>query len=949
MSSISKANSKKKNRLKNLTAMRKKNREKKVVKIEKVASRNEMTVLGVQRKKLIGNENMSDVEKKKIGSNTNGLLNTKNESLSASHSSPAQTFKIVADPFKVNIGIGWDLENDHGEGKKKVRTNSKDLEENFPTPEEVNLKKNIPSKSSNHIQNNNRGAAAQADKDGSTLSRFSLSKTSNGRDLNSRYHNNQKRKQFKTGVKNIWNSSPAKYRSNNMYYDSKDPKSNANISNDNHTKHHPHKTRGYYETNNNSKNKNNNNDNSLVGRRMMRDNVYRDNVYGKHYYENDDYYNDNDFKRYQTGKDTFDDSAASYHWRNRRLNNGNVRNNVGTGMRNEASQNNSKPQHAGQLNHVHDDNGDGVIVDEYANRNVQGKKIFDPTTGEMVDASGMNVVKAFKAVNVAVDEALKNNDKSDNYKDDNNNARHRRGRNYQRRYGRFKRDNIVDEVEEKNRIERKIANSINNVVAPIDAEDSEDDSAMSRTPKILEQLILMNKKKRADKDSRKSSRKKNNKCKSNSSSSSSSSNSSSSTVSKRRKKQIYDPTSGKMQGVHNNRGSTTTNTKHKKKLTNKEREPANKEREKTNNTSNSDKKCSKDSSKNTSKNNTKRNSKSKTKNVESKKKDGNENKAKKLKKTKIKKNNKAVGVNTSAKNLANINNVVEKNAMPRNHKAAPAQTKAADAERNKLVDKKHNDVKREDLLQEQARLVELKKTVAQHAKEAEEKNVEDNQDNNIYEGETGSATIGVGDDHGKDQKVVPENLLKVWGERNNGTLDDNFSNRVSVSPSSWEPGHQSTWGTPTGGYFDALFANTSGSANAITSSDNLQQEVYQNDRFDNINNHSNKSYLNIHQQGYFSSINTMMGNAELNSIMAVNEQQNGNATFATFRNSMLGISTSRSDDNTLQEENDINDDDNSTNNNNFDETKLIGSFLDSPLIAPKQDASKQKLDEKLDL
>ena len=47
-----------------------------------------------------------------------------------------------------------------------------------------------------------------------------------------------------------------------MYYDSKDPKSNANISNDNHTKHDPHKTRDYYKTNNNSKNRNSNNNNS---------------------------------------------------------------------------------------------------------------------------------------------------------------------------------------------------------------------------------------------------------------------------------------------------------------------------------------------------------------------------------------------------------------------------------------------------------------------------------------------------------------------------------------------------------------------------------------------------------------------------------------------------------------------------------------------------------------
>ena len=49
-------NKAKKKTLKNLTAMRRKKRERKVVKIEKVASKNDMTVLGVQRRTVNNND-----------------------------------------------------------------------------------------------------------------------------------------------------------------------------------------------------------------------------------------------------------------------------------------------------------------------------------------------------------------------------------------------------------------------------------------------------------------------------------------------------------------------------------------------------------------------------------------------------------------------------------------------------------------------------------------------------------------------------------------------------------------------------------------------------------------------------------------------------------------------------------------------------------------------------
>ena len=91
--------------LKNLTAMRRKKRERKVVKIEKVASKNDMTVLGVQRRTVNNNDDGNN------NNNDDGNINNNNDNShqrrSNVESSPLQTYKIVDDPFKVKVGYGW--------------------------------------------------------------------------------------------------------------------------------------------------------------------------------------------------------------------------------------------------------------------------------------------------------------------------------------------------------------------------------------------------------------------------------------------------------------------------------------------------------------------------------------------------------------------------------------------------------------------------------------------------------------------------------------------------------------------------------------------------------------------------------------------------------------------------------------------------------------------------
>ena len=113
----------------------------------------------------------------------------------------------------------------------------------------------------------------------------------------------------------------------------------------------------------------------------------------------------------------------------------------------------------------------------------------------------------------------------------------------------------------------------------------------------------------------------------------------------------------------------------------------------------------------------------------------------------------------------------------------------------------------------------------------------------------------------------------------------------------------------------------------------------------------NNPYLNFNQQGYYSSINSMIGNMHLNPMVPDAQQQNNHeADFSEFRNSMLGISND-----SIYENNDtdriskLRSDSKDSGNVSFDETQLLGTFLDSPNMTPKKEVPKQNIEENLEL
>ena len=116
--------SSKKHKLKNLNATRKKNKNRHVVKIEKVSTKNDMTVLGVAR---ASTKATSDVNKK--------------PDETSQPASPMQSFRIVDDPFKIKVGVGWSLDDkDLSEGRDKSSVITEKLTHDFPTPGELEIK-----------------------------------------------------------------------------------------------------------------------------------------------------------------------------------------------------------------------------------------------------------------------------------------------------------------------------------------------------------------------------------------------------------------------------------------------------------------------------------------------------------------------------------------------------------------------------------------------------------------------------------------------------------------------------------------------------------------------------------------------------------------------------------------------------------------------------------------
>ena len=127
--------SSKKHKLKNLNATRKKNKNRHVVKIEKVSTKNDMTVLGVAR---ASTKATSDVKKK--------------PDETSQPASPMQSFRIVDDPFKIKVGVGWSLD-DKGlsEGRDQSSVITEKLTHDFPTPGELEIKS--PSTNANSKRN----------------------------------------------------------------------------------------------------------------------------------------------------------------------------------------------------------------------------------------------------------------------------------------------------------------------------------------------------------------------------------------------------------------------------------------------------------------------------------------------------------------------------------------------------------------------------------------------------------------------------------------------------------------------------------------------------------------------------------------------------------------------------------------------------------------------------
>ena len=180
--------------------------------------------------------------------------------------------------------------------------------------------------------------------------------------------------------------------------------------------------------------------------------------------------------------------------------------------------------------------------------------------------------------------------------------------------------------------------------------------------------------------------------------------------------------------------------------------------------------------------------------------------------------------------------------------------------------------------------------------------------------------------NGRNSKV-PKKVLKVWGS-SESELELSDSNFSAESSPSWQS--QPTWGSSGGGgYFDALFANGSTSPKGVSLMSPTNREY--------------SAHKDIYQEDYLLSLNMMMGNMQFNNIGMLqkhssksghfadptlakgNEKEEKKSTNNDFNVTSASHQTSKPSD----------DDDDS--NSNFDESKLIGTFLDSPKITTLRD------------
>eukprot|EP00944_MAST-04C_sp_MAST-4C-sp1_P014429 g14429.t1 len=440
--------SSKKLKLKNLNATRKKNRNKHVVKIEKVSTKNDMTVLGVAR---ASSKATSGVNKK--------------PGETSQPASPMQSFRILDDPFKVKVGVGWSLDDkDLSESRYKSSVTTEKLTHDFPTPGELEIKspstKNILTAAK---QNSSIGAKSNPD------------------------HSRDDEPMQNTRPPAF----PHRSSPGNIRVDPNQASAGSNYSNK------PEVSKqGTWKRNTHRVATVGNNSAGISVRDERMDswgrNGGRRKVNGHHYYRQG-----NKFLRTSNGRSSLRQSEEESPRMNKKFESEEIDFSKANLRSTKANRLDAGPT---KLKHDQKEVEEAVEIDaeKYEKRNVQGKKIFDPKTGNMVNAS--DVARGSRESN--------RKPKGDNYTD-NRKSNHANGvRRKERSSDRYnskqshKRHVSIDDEDERKRLEKKIETSMKNVVSPVDAEDEQDNSGGYRVPKVLERLKLMNKQKRSGRNSK---------------------------------------------------------------------------------------------------------------------------------------------------------------------------------------------------------------------------------------------------------------------------------------------------------------------------------------------------------------------------------------------------------------------------------------------------------------
>ena len=375
-----------------------------------------------------------------------------------------QSFRIVDDPFKIKVGVGWSLD-DKGlsEGRDQSSVITEKLTHDFPTPGELEIK-----------SSSTKSILSTAKQNSYIPVNANLKRTKNDELMqNSRLSNFPRRNR------------PEKVRANpNLVWAGDGDNNKPEVS-----------KQGAWKRNTNRVAVIDNNSVAMGVRNGRMDTFWNDGgrrkVNGHNHYRRD-----SNFLTTPNGRSPPRQSDVESSQMNEIVQSRRSRLRKVDGRTDEANQFDTAPLHQKQSKKK----GDEVVelnAEKYEKRNIQGKKIFDPRTGNMVNAS---------------DVARGNRDSNRKF-NDNNHAHNRKSNNTkvlkknERSNGydskRLRKRHVpIDDEEERKRLEKKIERSMNNVISPVDAEDEQDNSGGNRVPKILERLKLMNKQKRSGKKSK---------------------------------------------------------------------------------------------------------------------------------------------------------------------------------------------------------------------------------------------------------------------------------------------------------------------------------------------------------------------------------------------------------------------------------------------------------------